>query len=405
MKARTLFVDHAGVLGGAELYLLDVVKHMRRSAQVVLFEDGPFMARLKEEMIPASILEAPGSVMGVERDGGRMQDLKSIPGIVQMVMRLRKLARKFDVVYANSQKALIIGALAGRVAMRPVIWNLHDILTADHFSASHRKIAVMMANRFVDHVIVNSEATREAFVACGGDATKTSIVYNGIDGSPFQRITDREVKDFRRRLGLKDEMVVGLFSRLTSWKGQHVLLKAVAQQDDVHALLVGGALFQDDAGYEQELRKMVHDLGIADRVHFMGFRDDVPLLMKATDIVVHCSTAPEPFGRVIVEGMLAKKPVIAANAGGAREIVTHEQTGLLVTPGDDAALSHAIKSLIEHPEKARSMAEAGFVEAYRRFAMENIVKQIEHQIRKVIGDPNAVAISETSGTETSASPV
>ena len=126
--ARTLFVDHAGVLGGAELYLLDIVRHMRHNSQVVLFEDGPFMDRLKEEAIPASILQAPATVMGVERSGGKMQDLKSIPGIFQMVMRLRKLSRKFDVIYANSQKALIVSALAGRVGMRPVIWNLHDIL-------------------------------------------------------------------------------------------------------------------------------------------------------------------------------------------------------------------------------------------------------------------------------------
>ncbi|MFK7847134.1 MAG: glycosyltransferase family 4 protein [Rhodothermales bacterium] len=398
--ARTLFVDHAGVLGGAELYLLDVVRHMRHNSRVVLFEDGPFMDRLKSEAIPTSILQGSDAVMGVERAGGKLQDLKAMPGIFQMVMRLRKLAKKFDVVYANSQKALIIGALAGKAAMRPVIWNLHDILTADHFSASHRKIAVMIANRFVDHVIVNSEATREAFGACGGNLDKTSIVYNGIDAKLFQSVDANEVRDLRDSLGLKDEMVVGLFSRLTEWKGQHVLLEAIAQLKDVHVVLVGGALFQDDASYEQKLRGMVHDLNIADRVHFLGFRDDVPRLMKSVDIVAHCSTSPEPFGRVIVEGMLAKKPVIAANAGGAREIVTQNETGLLVEPSNPKALAEAILRLKEHPDKAQEMAEAGFTDAYRRFAIENIVKQIENQIRKVIGGPNAVAI-----TETSASPV
>ena len=80
--AKTLFVDHAGVLGGAELYLLDIVKHMRHNSQVVLFEDGPFMDRLKAEAIPASILDAPDTVMGVERAGGKMQDIKAIPIIL-----------------------------------------------------------------------------------------------------------------------------------------------------------------------------------------------------------------------------------------------------------------------------------------------------------------------------------
>ncbi len=398
--ARTLFVDHAAVLGGAELYLLDIVRHMRHNSQVVLFEDGPFMERLKEEAVPASILEAPPAVMGVERDGGKLQDLKAIPGIFQMVMRLRKLARKFDVIYANSQKALIVSALARKVAMRPVIWNLHDILTADHFSASHRKIAVMLANRFVDHVIVNSEATREAFGACGGDLSKTSIVYNGIDASRFQAVDATEVQELRESLGLRDVFAVGLFSRLTTWKGQHVLLEAIAKLPHVHAVLVGGALFQDDAAYEKKLRGMVERLGISKRVHFLGFRDDVPRLMKMVDVVVHCSTAPEPFGRVIVEGMLARKPVIAANAGGAREIITNGENGLLTEPGNPQALADAIALLKDNTERSTQLAQAGYTDAYQRFAIENIVKQIDHHIRKVIGDPNAIAI-----TETSASPV
>ncbi len=398
--AKTLFVDHAGVLGGAELYLLDIVKHMRHNSQVVLFEDGPFMDRLKAEAIPASILDAPDTVMGVERAGGKMQDIKAIPGIFQMVMRLRRLTKKFDVLYANSQKAFIVGALAGKAAMRPVIWNLHDILTADHFSASHRKAAVFLANRFADHIIVNSKATQEAFAACGGNVKKTSIVYNGIDASLFQSVDAQEVHDLRASLGLQGKKVVGLFSRLTEWKGQHVLLEAISQLPDVHALLVGGALFQDDAAYEQKLRDMTVSLGITDRVHFLGFRDDVHRLMNAVDIVLHCSTAPEPFGRVIVEGMLARKPVIAANAGGAREIVTNGENGLLVDPGYPDKLAAAISKLTTDPEAAKRMAMAGATEAYQRFAVENIVKQVENQIRKVIGGPNAVAI-----TETSASPV
>lgn len=396
--ARTLFVDHAGVLGGAELYLLDIVRHMKHSAKVVLFEDGPFMTKLKEASVPASILEAPASVMGVERTGGKMQDIKAIPGILQMVMRLRRQARKFDVLFLNSQKALIVGALAGRAAMRPVIWNLHDILTAEHFSPSHRKIAVTLANRFVDHVIVNSEATREAFAACGGDVKKTSIVYNGIDVQQFHQVDEAEVQDLRNSLGLKDETLVGLFSRLTNWKGQHVLLKAIARLPNVHAMLVGGALFQDDAAYETKLRNMVEDLGITNRVHFMGFRNDVPRLMKASNIVVHCSISPEPFGRVIVEGMLARKPVIAANAGGAREIISHDETGLFTEPGDDEGLSQAILKLTQDPEMSLQMAEAGYADAYRRFAIENIVRQVDNQIRKVIGDPNALAIPETSAS-------
>lgn len=398
MKPRVLFVDHAGVLGGAELYLLDILKRIRMEHHTVLFEEGPFLDRLRKEGIPVSVLKGPDAVMGVARSGSKLQDLKAVPGIMSMVMKLRRMARSYDVLYANSQKAFIIGALAGRLANRPVIWNLHDVLTADHFSASHRKIAVGLANRFTEHVIMNSEATRKAFIACGGQASSTSVVYNGIDPDPFEDVSDLDIKDLRESLGISNQVAVGLFSRLTPWKGQHILMRAIAQLPGVHALLVGGALFQDDASYETELRTLAKDLNIEERVHFLGFRDDVPRLMKASDIIVHCSTAPEPFGRVIVEGMLAEKPVIGARAGGAMEIISEGDNGLLVEPGNPDALRAAIERLCSDDAFALGLAQTGYESAYRRFAIDSIVAEIENNIRKVLDIPDVIEYPETSVT-------
>lgn len=398
MNPRILFVDHAGVLGGAELYLLDILKRIRMDHHTVLFEEGPFLDRLRKEGVPVSVMKGPDAVMGVARSGGKFQDLKAVPGIMSMVMKLAKMARSYDVLYANSQKAFIIGALAGQLANRPVIWNLHDVLTADHFSASHRKIAVALANRFTKHVIMNSEATRRAYIACGGKASNTSVVYNGIDPDPFEEVSDLEVKDLRESLGITNQIAIGLFSRLTPWKGQHILMRAIAQLPGVHAMLVGGALFQDDATYEKELRTLAKDLNVEDRVHFLGFRDDVPRLMKAVDIVVHCSTAPEPFGRVIVEGMMAEKPVIGAKAGGAIEIISEGDNGLLVEPGNPEALRAAINRLCSDEVFALRLAQTGYESAYRRFAIDSIVLEIENNIRKVLDIPDVIEHPEASVT-------
>ena len=279
-----------------------------------------------------------------------------------------------------------------------MIWNLHDILTADHFSAAHRKLGVALANLCVDHVIVNSNATRESFVESGGSGEKTSIIYNGIDPTLFEGIPDSEVLDLRRSLGLEDHTVVGVFSRLTPWKGQHILIEALSHLPDVHALLVGGALFQDDHVYERALRNLAEQMNITDRVHFMGFRDDVPRLMKSVDIVMHSSTSPEPFGRVIVEGMFAQKPVIATNAGGAREIIEEGTTGLFVPPNNPMAMVNAINRLQLDPEDTQRMAKAGYAMARDRFSVQNIVREIENQIRKVAGDSNVLTYSETSAS-------
>ena len=129
--------------------------------------------------------------------------------------------------------------------------------------------------------------------------------------------------------------LIGVFSRLAPWKGQHIVLQALAGLPGVHGIFAGSALFGEDA-YAASLRVLASELGIADRVVFLGQRGDVPALMRAVDIVVHPSVDPEPFGRTLVEAMLARTPVIATDAGAASEILGGGEAGMLVPPGDAA---------------------------------------------------------------------
>ena len=385
-QPRVLFVDHAGVLGGAELYLLDVVRHFRRTARVVLFEDGPFRKRLEEEGVAVQVLAAPPALVSVEKESSVLQGLLAIPGVLRLVAGVAQSARSFDVIYANSQKALVVAALAGVLARRPVIWNLHDVLTADHFSAFNRRLAVTLANCLVDRVIVNSEATRQAFVESGGQGKKTTLVYNGIDAAPFEAVSASQVEQLRTELGIAEKgPVIGVFSRLAPWKGQHVLLEALSKLPSAHALLVGEALFGPDGDYAHTLHSQAEQNGLADRVHFLGFRDDVPALMQMVDIVAHTSVAPEPFGRVIVEGQLAHRPVVATRAGGALEIIDHGKTGFLVPPGDSEALVEVLRDLSEDPMRARQVARRGQAMAVERFSREAMLQGVAAQLDQVIG--------------------
>jgi len=147
---------------------------------------------------------------------------------------------------------------------------------------------------------------------------------------------------------------------------------------------VGGALFGEDAA-EARLRQQVTQAGMDDRVRFLGFRSDVPALMGGVDIVVHSSIQPEPFGRVIVEAMLAGTPVIATKAGGALEIVTEGDTGLLVPPGDAAALSQALGRLTADVSLRERLASAALAEARARFSPESCFPRIEAVIRDAAG--------------------
>jgi glycosyltransferase involved in cell wall biosynthesis len=400
VNPRILFVDHAGVLGGAELYLLDVAQRMKDRARVVVFERGPFVDRLRQSGVEVELIEASSAMLGVEREGGPRGDLQAIPAVLAMVNRVRRLARNYDIVFANSQKGMIVAALAGFLARRPVVWNLHDILTADHFSRAHRTLAVQVANRFVRRVLVNSEATRRAFGAAGGKVERTAVVYNGHDPAVFDRVSEADVAVQRGALGADRYQLVGVFSRLAPWKGQHVLLRALPALPDVRAVFVGGALFQDDRSYEDELRREADALGVRDRVLFLGFRDDVPTLMRSVDVVAHTSVSPEPFGRVIVEGMLARRPVVAAAAGGALEIIDQPGIGMLTPPGDVAALTTALRRLLDDPAGARQIAEAGRRTAEARYSIERTVRDINDQISHLLGDSYGAAARKTPAPST-----
>ncbi len=366
---RILFLDHTAALGGAELYLLDLAPAFAPPGEVVLFEEGLFAAKLRAASVPVAFIAAPRALHRVARESGLAASLGAAPSLVGLAWRVAQKARAFDVIYANSQKALVVGSLAALLARRPLVWNLHDLLTTEHFSQLNIRIAVTLANRFVRLVIANSEATKEAFLRAGG-RRPVVVVHNGIDVGRFATVDPARLRALRRELRLGEGPVVGLFSRLAPWKGQHVLLEAMALLPGVEAVLVGEALFQEEQRYAQQLRERAAQPDLRGRVHFLGFREDVPVLMQVVDVVVHTSVAPEPFGRVIVEGMLARRPVIATKAGGALEIVRPGKTGLLVPPGDAQALAQAIQYLLMHPNEAHQLAQAAYKDACTRFSLE-----------------------------------
>jgi glycosyltransferase involved in cell wall biosynthesis len=339
---RILYVDQTGQLGGGELSLLDVIKHSAHQAEIALFADGPFRGALEDLHVPVHLLSL-GRADKIRREAGLASILLSVPAIVALRNELASLARGFDVIYANSQKAFLISALARRKG-QILIWHLRDMLTADHFSPLTRKGAVLAGNFAATAIVVNSEAVRDSFVKAGGRPDKAVVVYNGISPEPFDAVRDADVEKLRSQMGLEGKFLVGVFGRLSPWKGQHIVIDALSGLPDTHILLVGEALFGEQA-YADELRGRARSKGVEDRVHFLGFRRDIPTLMKLVDVVVHASTAPEPFGRVIVEAMLSGRPVIATRAGGVIEIIENEKTGLLVAPGSASELLTAIQRL------------------------------------------------------------
>lgn len=381
MRSKVLFLDHVGALGGAELALMDVAHRYRDTSTFLLFADGPFRERLTNLGITVQVIEGGDALHSVRRET-RWPGVTAAAQVLSLAWRTARLARKHDFLHANSQKAFVIACLAGVLARKPVVWDLNDLLLPQHFSRSNIRLDVWLANYFAVRVIANSQASAQALIAQGGRGDKVRVVYNGIDGAPFAAVTETETVALRHELGLDGKKVVGVFGRLSDWKGQHIAIEAVAHIPDVHLVLVGDALFGEQA-YATQLEQQVERLGIKDRVHFLGFRSDIPQLMRMVDIVLHTSTAPEPFGRVIVEGMLAGRPVVATGAGGVEEIIDHDRTGVLTEPGNTAQLAEAIRGLFADPERAIRIARTGQEDASRRFTVEANVAAMSEQMEAV----------------------
>ena len=377
---KILFLDQSGKPGGAELCLIDIAKPYRDSCLVGLFVDGDFRQLLEQQQIPVEVLATVA--IKVRKESSLIQSLSSVTSLLPLIGKVVQKARQYDLIYANTQKALVVGALASFLSRRPLVYHLHDILSTDHFSPTNLKVAVTLANRFASLVIANSKASQDAFLAAGGRSDIIDVVYNGFDPEVYQ--SDRtNVSQLKTQLELDGQFIVGHFSRLSPWKGQHILIEAITYcPRNVTAIFVGDALFGEQE-YVEQLHKQVAELGLENRVKFLGFRSDVPQLMAICDLVAHTSIAPEPFGRVIVEAMLSGTPIVAAQSGGAIELIEPGINGFLVPPGQPHKLAEVINICHDQPESTIAIAQSAQEMATQRFHQTNIDRQIADLLSRI----------------------
>jgi glycosyltransferase involved in cell wall biosynthesis len=382
MAARILFLHHTAIIGGAELHLLSVARHFRETSTVVLFADGPFRHALETAGVQVHVFPSKWATQGTRRAGPHFS-IRNVAAVLRLAWLTAQAARGADLIYANSPKALLVLSLACLVRRKPVIWFLHDLLDETHFSLRAIRLLVRAANRTADRILANSKATAAAFVSAGGRGDLVRVVYDGLDPAPFTD-TNLDLSAWRAELGCEGMHLLGVFSRITPWKGQDVVLRALVSVPSLVAVFVGE---EEDAAYGNELRLLARELGVADRVRFLGFRKDVPQLMRVVDCVVHASIDPEPFGRVVVEGMLARRPVIATRTGGVPEIIEDGVSGILVTPGSPDELAAALRRIFADTAASARMAASGQERALALFNETRMLREIEQHVSETSRTP------------------
>jgi len=171
--------------------------------------------------------------------------------------------------------------------------------------------------------------------------------------------------------------------RLEHWKGQDVFIRAAAivnqKRPDTRFLVVGGEVEGRGRGsFQSFCRKLAKKLGIKDQVIFTGQRNDVAHIMKNLDVFVHASVTPDPLPGVVMEAMACATPVVGANAGGVPEEMADRETGYLYPPGNAGAMAQKIINLLDNPEMAKSMGQAGQKRVYTVFEKEQLCRKIEN---------------------------
>ncbi len=260
---------------------------------------------------------------------------------VRSARQVARLARQADVVHSNSLWIHLDCALAGRMARRPVVLELHDLVRP---GLGRRVLRV--AERLASRTVAVSRAVADTL---GPSAGGLRIIPQAVDTERFH--PGPAEASWRARLSSRpDQPIIGVVGRVDPEKGIGTVVQAMAMlagPAGCSHLAVVGAPALDDGTYEAALRVEASSL-LRDRHRFVGPVEEVPAVLRSLDVLVNAS-ASEPFGLSVLEAQACGVPVIGTDAGGIPEFVTDGQTGLLVAPGRPEALAAGLSRILDEP--------------------------------------------------------
>ena len=380
-RLYVLFVHQSSELYGSDKVLLLLVTQLQHRGFIhpVVVLPGPGL--LLDRLVAAGIEVHVADVVKVSRAGftplGLLRSLSSMRRVLAALDTV-VAGRHITLVHSNTL-AVMAGALWSWRRRVPHLWHVHEIVLTPGFVS---RIYPWLVRLLADHVVANSDQTAQWMLGYQPKlAARCHIVFNGLPPAPPPE--PARYRLFRSGLGIEaTDLLVSLVGRLNSWKGQGLLIEAAAllrrqgRLGCIHIALVG----DPPAGQEHwgsTLVAAAKRLGVADRIHFIPFVEDIDVVWGGTDIAVVPSTEPEPFGMVAVEAMHVGVPVVAAAHGGLLNIVQHGVNGLLFKPRDPVALADAIARLADDPTWRRSLGAAGRLHQQQQFSLERQVLAVE----------------------------
>lgn len=357
-RHRVAFVSHAFMVGGAEEMVLNLVRHLPERFEpviVCLNEAGPIGEEIRKTGVEFHVL---GVTPGLRHPFHLIDIERALVAIGP------------DIVHTFLLTASLYGRLAAMFARVPIIIgtevNIYENKEPRHIRAERWLMAK------TDAVVVSAGSVRDFYIdQIGAEPSKIEVIYNAVDWSALQTTKSRDA--MREELGLGPYApVAGIVARLTEQKAHDVLFQALATTkglERLHLVVVG------DGHLRERLEKLAVELGIADRLRFLGARRDLGDLMSAMDMFVMPSLWEGlPLSMVLAMG--AGLPVVATNVAGIPEVVSHDVNGLLVPPSDAVALGGALAQLVRNPDMRLRLGTAAREWAVPRFGVDGYVASV-----------------------------
>lgn len=400
MNVAFLEASSGSVVGGSLTGMLELLRGIDRgriAPFVVLYEEKPVVAELREQGVPVRVvdkrrlpkehaLQSQQAYARAKRIGVFSAVLRAARATATFVLEtipsawaLRAIFREgaVDLVYVCNGFRANADAIVAAISLgKPCVVHAKGF---DKFTFVERALS-----RRVASCVSMTKAIETHCLRGGMRPQQHDVIYDGLDLERFRPRRDR--REVRAELGVaEDAELVGVVGNIQEWKGQRVFVDAVARLRSRRPKLVGlivGGTHRSGAAYAAELRSDVERLGLQERVLFTGARTDVADLMGAMDVLAHTSVRGEPFGRVIIEGMAAGRVVIATRAGGVPEFVRDGEDCVLVTPGDAGELATTLDSVLSDPAH-RSRLEAGARISVERFSLAHQVEAMTQLFEEV----------------------
>ncbi|MBU2524731.1 glycosyltransferase family 4 protein [Patescibacteria group bacterium] len=368
---KILLVDPADFLGGAELFCTEIANELaKRHFEVHLATNG----------LP-SYIEKLDPKIRIHKV--KMKRLKTISPFTFLRLfsafySLQKIIRqeKIDIIQSNSIRSHIVATLASKATKTPCLWFVHDF-------TFNKKFANLLSPA-PEYIFHSSEVVKADLKAKIPQKQwhKLKKIPNGINIAEIQNNTTKDLHLHKKYNIPKYHQLIGLVGRIDWWKGQKEFIKAaetvLKNNNSCSFLIIGDSSSHDPKTeqYKQEIQNLAKSLGIEKNIIFTGHVENVHSHIKSLDILVHASITPEPFGRVILEGMALKTPVIASNLGGPAEIIEHEKDGLLWQSPDFNDLAKKISLLTENSGLKHQLIAGGFEKIKEKYTLDYVVDSL-----------------------------